>query len=262
MSDLETVMERLLTDPSFSSALAANPDAALRGYTLSSEERELLSSQLDLGDGAERLVETRTTKSGVAGLLGPVVAALGVAGGGSFGSAGGSGNQSLGAAPGPGSDSFGNAPNPAGGSESFGAAGDGSEAFGTAENPTETMGEAGTGTDAFGSAEVEAKDYRTHVDVDGDGAWDRNTAFERADGGVDIRVDLNRDGIVDFVGHDYDRDGLVDVAEFDNDLDGVMDTRMYDETGDGWMDRSEPISSGKAAPEDSDGFGSPPVPAG
>src|SRR5262249_3216065 len=49
--------------------------------------------------------------------------------------------------------------------------------------------------------------------------------------------DVNHDGRIDFIGHDYDRDGLVDDAEFDTNRDGVLDTRMYDDTGDGWMDR-------------------------
>jgi hypothetical protein len=89
---------------------------------------------------------------------------------------------------------------------------------------------------------AEAADYRTWVDVDGDGSWDRNRAYERADGGVDIHVDLNRDGVTDFVGHDYNRDGLVDEAEFDDDHDGTMDRRMYDDSGDGWMDREQPIA--------------------
>jgi hypothetical protein len=67
-----------------------------------------------------------------------------------------------------------------------------------------------------------------------------NTAYERPDGGVDIHVDVNHDGKVDFIGRDYNRDGLVDDADFDTELDGAMDTRMYDDNGDGWMDRSGP----------------------
>jgi hypothetical protein len=244
MSDFEEVLERLLSDPSFQSALATDPDTALAGYALNAEERELLGTQLTAGAGGDRLVETRTTKSGVAGLLGPVVAALGVASGGSstFSSAG-SGAQAMG--PATGSESFGAAPL---NSESFGSAdGEGSnEAFGPAGGGSkgmESMGPAETGADeGMGSAPlVEAANYRTRVDVDGDGSWDANRAYERADGGVDIHVDLNRDGVADFIGHDYDRDGLVDVAEFDNDIDGVMETRMYDDTGDGWMDREETI---------------------
>jgi len=234
MSDFEDVLERLLSDPSFRSALARDPQAALAGYTLADDERELLNAQLVSGPGGDRLVETRTTKSGVVGLLGPVAAAFGVASGGS------TGGQSMGAAPG--TESFG----PRGSSESFGTSdGDGrpSEAFGTAGGPGSSMGSAPEAPkgESLGGAPTEAADYRTWVDVDGDGSWDQNRAYERADGGVDIHVDLNRDGVADFVGHDYDRDGLVDSAEFDDDSDGTMDRRMHDDTGDGWMDREEPI---------------------
>ncbi len=243
MSDFEALLERLINDPSFQVALAHNPDAALAGYTLDEEELELLNAQLVTGPGGDRHVEARTTKSGMAGLLGPVVAALGVASGGPP-----SGGQSMGAAPA--TDTFGKAPKA---SESFGGASDdagsgggsgSSEAFGPAAG-SDSLGPAPEGAPgaSMGSAPpAEAADYRTSVDVDGDGAWDRSRAFERADGGVDIHVDINRDGVVDFVGHDYDRDGLVDDAEFDDDLDGTMDRRMYDDDGDGWMDREKPIA--------------------
>ncbi|MGI5214550.1 hypothetical protein [Plantactinospora sp. CA-290183] len=80
--------------------------------------------------------------------------------------------------------------------------------------------------------------YRTRVDVDGDGDWDRHTLHGRADGGVDIQVDLDRDGRADFVGHDLDGDRLVDVSEYDEDGDGFFERRMHDEDGDGWMDRT------------------------
>ena len=240
MSDFEALLERLINDPSFQVALANNRDAVLAGYTLDEEELELLNAQLVTGTGGDRLVETRTTKSGMAGLLGPVVAAFGVASAGPA-----SGGQSMGAAPA--TDSFGRAK----ASESFGASDDAgsgagsgsSEAFGPAAGSS-SMGPAPAGPGgSMGSAPpAEAADYRTHVDVDGDGSWDSNRAYERADGGVDIHVDLNRDGVADFVGHDYDRDGLVDDAEFDDDLDGTMDRRMVDDDGDGWMDREKPIA--------------------
>jgi hypothetical protein len=244
MNDFDDVLERLVSDPSFQAALARDPDAALAGYHLADEERELLRAQVVTGAGGDRLVEARTTKSGMAGLLGPVVAALGVASGGP--SAGGT--QSLGAAGG-GTESFGQGPKA---SESFGSASDtgGDEGFGTAAGGSDSMGSAPAGVkggaDSMGEAPslVEAADYRTSVDVDGDGSWDRNRAYERADGGVDIHVDINSDGVADFVGHDYDRDGLVDDAEFDDDLDGTMDRRMHDDTGDGWMDRETPIPRG------------------
>ncbi|MGI5145403.1 hypothetical protein ACQEVC_03215 [Plantactinospora sp. CA-294935] len=80
--------------------------------------------------------------------------------------------------------------------------------------------------------------YRTRVDVDGDGDWDRHTLQGRADGGVDILVDLDRDGRTDFVGHDLDADGLVEISEYDKNRDGFFEKRMYDDDGDGWMDRT------------------------
>src|SRR3954468_4451314 len=79
MSDFDTVLERLVVDPGFQAALAANPAAALQGYQLAPEERELLGAQVVAGSGADRTVELRTSKSGVVGLLGPVAAAFGVA---------------------------------------------------------------------------------------------------------------------------------------------------------------------------------------
>ncbi|MFC6014737.1 hypothetical protein ACFP2T_00800 [Plantactinospora solaniradicis] len=80
--------------------------------------------------------------------------------------------------------------------------------------------------------------YRTRVDIDGDGDWDRHTLHGRADGGVDILVDADRDGRTDFVGHDLDADGLVDISEYDRNRDGFFEKRMYDDDGDGWMDRT------------------------
>ncbi|GAB3969985.1 hypothetical protein [Plantactinospora veratri] len=80
--------------------------------------------------------------------------------------------------------------------------------------------------------------YRTRVDVDGDGDWDRHTLRGRADGGVDILVDHDRDGRTDFVGHDLDADGLVEISEYDRNRDGFFEKRMYDDDGDGWMDRT------------------------
>jgi hypothetical protein len=258
MSDLDEVLERLLTDTAFQHALAADPDAALAGYHLDAPDRDLLRTQLVLGGGADRTVEERTSKAGLVGLLGPVAAAFGVASGPVS-----TGTQSLGSAPGGatfgnapglggvnGDASFGSAPGAGvGGSQTFGdAVGGPSQTFGSA-SPTQTFGSAAPGQTfgsavppaTMGAAPVPATDYHTHVDVNGDGVWDSYTAYERPDGGVDIHVDLDHDGVDDFVGHDVNRDGLVDYAEFDTDHDGVMDTRMTDDTGDGWMDRSERI---------------------
>ena len=233
MTDFDDALERLLNDPSFASALAADPESALRGYSLDPSERELLGAQIVHGPGEERTVEMRTSKSGVVGMLGPVAAMLGAAAHAPTGS------QVLGTAPS--GATFGPAPSDA---HTFGAApmsdsGGGStsnESFG-AVNSTDSVG-AAPGGEELGQAPALAHDYHTRVDVNGDGHWDKHVDYERADGGVDIVVDKDHDGRADFIGHDFDRDGLVDVADYDKDHDGLMDTRMYDDTGDGWMDRS------------------------
>lgn len=261
MSDFEKVMERLVTDKAFQAALAANPTSALAGYTLDKEERELLTTQLVTGTGGDRQVESRLTKSGVVGLVGPVAASLGIAASGqAIGSA--QTSQAVGAAPGgqavgssPGGEFLGAAP----AHESVGYAdvGGGGEAVGEA-GPSEIVGK--SWSSSIGQAPVEAADYRTWVDVDGDHAWDAHKAYERADGGVDIHADMNNDGIVDFVGHDYDRDGLVDDADYDTDFDATIDLRMYDDTGDGWLDRGVPIAEGDDAEDGTtQGFGSAPA---
>ncbi len=69
-----------------------------------------------------------------------------------------------------------------------------------------------------------ALDYETRVDADGDGTWDEHRAVERGDGGVDILVDRNRDG-------------LIDSADVDLDHDAVFEAHFVDDTGDGWLDR-------------------------
>jgi hypothetical protein len=207
VSDFDEVLERLIADPEFQNALRRDPDSALAGYRLEPDERQLLDAQLDLGAGEERTVEMRVSKSGVMGMVGPVVSALGLASGsgGILRDEGGSGVA---------------------------------QTFGSVEDTQATFGAVDpSGPDA---GQV-AADYHTRVDADGDGHWDTYQAFTRGDGGVDIHVDTNQDGVADFVGHDYDRDGLVDDADYDKDLDGVLDTRMYDDDGDGWMDRSRPM---------------------
>ena len=64
MTDFDTVLERLLTEPAFPAALAADPAGALAGYRLSPDEVELLRSQVSFGDAGDRAVETRTSKAG------------------------------------------------------------------------------------------------------------------------------------------------------------------------------------------------------
>ncbi|MBL7255066.1 hypothetical protein [Paractinoplanes lichenicola] len=97
--------------------------------------------------------------------------------------------------------------------------------------------------EAVGALEAELsppppKGYDNEVDADGDGTLDDATYRGRADGGVDILVDVNDDGRVDFIGTDLDLDNRVDYADYDKDHDGVFEKRMHDDDGDGFLDRS------------------------
>jgi hypothetical protein len=89
-------------------------------------------------------------------------------------------------------------------------------------------------------------DYHVNVDVDGDGHWDDHVVVARSDGGVDVLVDSNHDGRVDFIGHDYNRDGILDDAVTDDNHDGKLDSLHIDKNGDGWMDRHVDIESHEA----------------
>jgi hypothetical protein len=80
-------------------------------------------------------------------------------------------------------------------------------------------------------------DYRTRVDVNGDGKWDQHAYRERADGGIDIMADMNNDGQADWIAIDYDRDGLIEQADWDRDKDGRFESHFFDDDGDGWLDR-------------------------
>ncbi|MBU2670803.1 hypothetical protein KOI35_45615 [Actinoplanes bogorensis] len=86
--------------------------------------------------------------------------------------------------------------------------------------------------------------YANEVDADGDGTLDEATYQGRADGGVDIVVDLDGDGNADFIGTDLDLDNKVDYADYDKDGDGVFEKRMFDDDGDGFLDRAEWLHGG------------------
>jgi len=234
MSDFDAALERLLTDPSFAAQLGADPDRALSGYRLSFGESELLRSQV-AGDSAADVarVELRTTKSSTYGLF----SSLGDWA--EFGSA--SGDE-------PAAQGFGSAP------DAWGAGGGAADArtglgdapdldglpavSGMGDAPRSGLGEAGPHGMAQKQDIAPPKGYHNRVDADGDGRLDKSTYRGREDGGVDILVDLNRDGRTDFVGHDVDLDNRVDSAEYDKDHDGVYEKKMYDDNGDGWLDRS------------------------
>jgi hypothetical protein len=271
MSDFDAVLERLLADPGFKAALSADPDRALAGYQLSADEVELLHAQLDIGGGGNRQVEQRTSKASLFGLLSPLAGAVGIGSPIDAGAAGGisgiggdvqgldtavigqgirpgdAGSAGLGdlsqAAFGDGQTGFGDA-GQAGFSDA-GRAGFGGLA-GEIGAPMGHVGEDGgllghnigavqDGVGGLGAAPP-PPDYHPHIDVDGDGHWDKYTVVGRPDGGVDVVADMNHDGRADFIGHDYDRDGLIDKADYDEDRDGTFETHMADVDGDGWMD--------------------------
>ena len=81
MSDYDTVLERLLTDPAFSRSLAADPEGALAGYALSEDERRTLAAGISADMGRTSTVEQRTTKAGLVGVVGLVAEFAGSIGG-------------------------------------------------------------------------------------------------------------------------------------------------------------------------------------
>jgi len=270
MSDFDAVLERLLNEPSFAAALAADPDAALSGYRLDAEEVELLRSQAapDSGGGLAA-VETRTNKSSTFGLfsafadIGHSLSGAGSAGGSAVGGAAPhlagpvaphGAVQGFGDAPGGGGSGGGSASQawqPAAhsgfGSAPHGDGGDGvpSASSGLGDAPRSGLGgpqasEAGLLGRVIHEAEQVAppKGYHPHIDANGDGHWDKATFIGTKGDGVEILVDVNHDGHADFVGHDTNGDGLVDYADYDKDDNGVFEKRMYDDNGDGWLDRT------------------------
>jgi hypothetical protein len=216
MSDFDTVLERLVTDPAFPAQLSADPAAALAGYHLSADEVDLLRSQVSTGDSGGRTVENRTSKASMMGLLG---------------SLGGLG-------PGAGHDGIGRgiAPHP---HEGFGANAPGGE---TGHAVAHAVGPA-EGT-APAPADQIATDYHAHVDATGDGHWDKYVAVRHADGSVDVYEDRNGDGRIDFVGHDANGDGILESADYDDNFDGVADRHLTDVNGDGWMDTTRRATNG------------------
>jgi hypothetical protein len=265
MSDFDAVLERLLVDPAFKTVLAADPAAALAGYRLSADELELLGSQLSTGDGEDRTVEPRSSKSSMFGLLSPleglVVGAGGHPSGEAFnptgnesagvGHAGGSAIQGLGDRLGPALGAPGAAEGAPSGldaaAESFGDAQGAAESFGSAGGsfvPVSSaeagvpFGGAGTGTPfgaegaiPTGAAEGAAHGGGDHIavgyhpHVDADG-----------DGRWDRYLAVQHgDGSVDIY-EDRNRDGLVDFVGHDRDADGIIDSADYDEDFDGVAD--------------------------
>ncbi|MFI5896298.1 hypothetical protein ACIA5D_39980 [Actinoplanes sp. NPDC051513] len=274
MSDFDAVLERLLNEPSFAAALAADPDATLSGYRLDADEAELLRSQAspDSGGGLAA-VETRTNKSStfglfsafadightlstgastqhVAGAVGAPAAAQGLGDApGAWGSGGGSAHEQWQPSE---HSGFGSAPVRDGGADQDGLP-PASSGFGDA--PENGLGDGDAPDSGFGDAPrsgygepgrfrgtaeqiAPPKGYHPRIDANGDGHWDKATFTGTRGHGVEIRVDVNHDGHADFVGHDTDSDGLVDYADYDKDDNGTFEKRMYDDNGDGWLDRT------------------------
>ena len=263
MGDFDTVLERLLVDGSFRAALAADPAAALAGYRLSADEIDLLRSQVSADAGGQHAVETRTSKSSLFGLLG---SASGLAHGAAPGTAPqppGIAGETFGAsshvsaAPGMFGQAAENALNAAahgalstGAHETLGAAPQaafdplGGGHFAPPVNEALGTAPAGQGTLLPGEPMPLPGDhtpvgYHPHIDADGDGKWDQYTAVQHADGSVDIYVDRNHDGRIDFIGHDRNHDGRVESADYDENFNGTFETHMRDINGDGWLDTRE-----------------------
>ncbi|GIF49084.1 hypothetical protein DFJ67_3264 [Asanoa ferruginea] len=263
MSDFDEVLERLVIDPGFASALASNPGLALASYSLSDDEISLLHTQVGAAPSTEHGVETRANQSSTFGLLGSFGGLLADGIGGGSSGIGHAATSGLGSA---GTSGFGPAGHDAASFGPYaqaegthggmgGLAGFGDEiGQGLSDTPTGSagMGHAPVPIDGLGSAPTDhvglgaappsgpPEGYHTRVDVDGDGDWDKHVLLGRDDGGVDILVDNNHDGRVDFVGHDTDADGLVNSADYDKNNDGFFEKTMYDDNGDGWMDRTVP----------------------
>jgi len=268
MSDFDDVLERLVVDPAFAGALAADPAAALAGYTLTDDEIALLHTQVGAEPPAQHAVETRANQSSTFGLLGSIGGLLGAggAGGGGIGIGDQIGRAGIELGQGSGSGGIGGAmPHQSGlgsaATSGLGSAYEQAASFGPYAQAEGAHGGAGAlsgfadeigrgltetgprGEAGFGEAPPAVpasppEGYQTRVDVDGDGRWDEHILVGRRDGGVDIVVDRDGDGRADFIGHDLDADGRVDSADYDKNSDGFFEKTMYDDDGDGWLDRT------------------------
>ncbi len=63
MSDVDEVLERLVTDQAFRTRLQDDPVAALGGYVLEEDDLAVLAATLDEGQGSDHGVEQRSSKS-------------------------------------------------------------------------------------------------------------------------------------------------------------------------------------------------------
>ncbi|GAA1830591.1 hypothetical protein GCM10009682_56670 [Luedemannella flava] len=265
MSDFDRVLERLLDDPGFLAALAADPAAALRGYQLTEDEWALLQSQIVAGGGGQGPVETRTSKSGLAGMFAPIAGTVGM-GAAAAGTYGAGSLEPLANAANAGAEAMGQAGVAGAGAEAMGQAGaqgveglgyaGGYEGMGQAGN--ESIGEAGPGgpyaptggSEGFGAAGTweGVGDGSSGGGSEGFGAASREP--ERGPELTDYRpnIDVDGDGRWDAfhayarpgggveITADIDRDGQVDFVGYDADRDGRVDRADYDTDHDGVLD--------------------------
>lgn len=68
MAGIDEVLERLVTDPAFRARLAAGPDGALSGYTLSGDDHAVLATALSTDAGISGTVERRINRTALAGI--------------------------------------------------------------------------------------------------------------------------------------------------------------------------------------------------
>jgi hypothetical protein len=240
VSDFDDVLERLVTEPHFRAALASDPAGTLAGYQLSADELDLLGSQLAADDGGAGPVEERTSKASLAGLIAPLTGLFGGSPQGHLLPTGHSSGQGLSDIPADqgisdtGADqALSDVPADQGLSD---VAPD--QGLHSVSTPNQGLSDIHSGgqLQVSGSGDHTPVGYHPHIDADGDGHWDRYTAVQHADGSVDIEVDRNHDGVVDFVGHDRDHDGRVESADYDEDFNGSFETHLRDVNGDGWLD--------------------------
>jgi len=246
VSDFDDVLERLIGEPQFRAALARDPAGTLSGYDLSADELELLSAQVSGDAGGLGGVEDRTSKASLAGLLSPLVSLIGDVSGGPQGHLVGfrGAHQGLSEVH-PADQGLSDAGSPDQGLSEVDPADQGLTEVQPADQGLTVVGGGAEQLVHGGAVGDHAPvGYHPHIDADGDGHWDSYTAVQHADGSVDISVDRNHDGVVDFVGHDRNHDGLVESADYDEDFNGTFETHMGDTNGDGWLDtrRVDPSS--------------------
>jgi hypothetical protein len=80
MTDLEKVLERLVTDAEFRRLLATDSARALDGYTLTADQRHMLLVRISPDAAVESTVEQRTSKAGMFTFLDDVTHLLGSGG--------------------------------------------------------------------------------------------------------------------------------------------------------------------------------------